>query len=319
MHLLAAFLVLTLTPAWGWNNKGHMVVAAIAWKHMTPEARERADQLLRLNPSYAALAGKLYRNLSDDERKMRMFAMLSTWADNIKGDAAYSDIGAKGGNTPPANDPNASRNIGYADKLRHKYWHFIDVPFSTDGTDLKPAPVPNAETQINAFRAALRSDAADDVKSYDLVWLLHMVGDVHQPLHAVARFTKGQPEGDDGGNGVRFCADPCRENLHAFWDGLLGGSSYDPLHDINSAVMLAGHLDEGAPAGAAETDIRAWLAQSVKIAQDAVYASPVRPDPAVGPSKTNRAYRQRALAVAEDQVVLAGYRLARMLNEVFKP
>lgn len=312
-------MVVTLTPLWAWNNKGHMVVATIAWRHMTVEARAKADTLLRLNPAYATLAAKLPRNLTEDERRMRLFAMLSTWADNIKGDSTYRDIGTKGGNTPPVGDANASRNIGYGDKLRHKYWHFIDLPFSPDGTELKPAPVPNAETQITAFRTALRDSDSDDVKSYDLVWLLHMVGDVHQPLHAVARFTKGQPDGDDGGNGVRLCADPCRENLHSLWDGLLGGSSYDPLHDIAPAVMLAGHLDDGEPAGAAVTDVHEWLTQSLKIAQDATYASPVRPDPAVGPSKTNRAYRQRALAVAEDQAVLAGYRLARLLNDALKP
>jgi len=44
------------------------------------------------------------------------------------------------------------------------------------------------------------------LKSYDLTWLIHLVGDVHQPLHCVARITKGDPEGDKGGNDVKLTA-----------------------------------------------------------------------------------------------------------------
>jgi hypothetical protein len=53
----------------------------------------------------------------------------------------------------------------------------------------------------------LRSAASDDVKSYDLAWLEHLVGDVHQPPHAVSRFTHEAPAGDRGGNSVHLCAD----------------------------------------------------------------------------------------------------------------
>src|ERR1700730_12872831 len=61
--------------------------------------------------------------------------------------------------------------------------------------------VVNVQTQIPMFRSALRatSGASDDVRSYDLVWLIHLVGDVHQPLHTTSRFTHEQPKGDAGG------------------------------------------------------------------------------------------------------------------------
>ncbi|WP_375779209.1 S1/P1 nuclease [Bradyrhizobium sp. ma5] len=44
------------------------------------------------------------------------------------------------------------------------------------------------------------SSASDDVRSYDLVWILHLVGDAHKPLHAAARYTLQIPHGDAGGN-----------------------------------------------------------------------------------------------------------------------
>jgi hypothetical protein len=51
---------------------------------------------------------------------------------------------------------------------------------------------------------------------------MHLVGDIHQPLHAVSRFTHELPQGDLGGNRVRLCAPPCRLKLHYFWDAALG-------------------------------------------------------------------------------------------------
>jgi hypothetical protein len=61
---------------------------------------------------------------------------------------------------------------------------------------------PDIVTQLKLMIAALpaSSDASDDVRSYDLVWMLHLVGDAHQPLHTVGRFTKPIPNGDAGGN-----------------------------------------------------------------------------------------------------------------------
>jgi hypothetical protein len=114
--------------------------------------------------------------------------------DCIKGNQCpgYTSDGPNGGNTPP-NDPSASQNIGYADHLMHKYWHFIDIPFAKKGMLAAPAPSPNAVTQILLFRAALASKVSDDIKSYDMVWLEHLVGDIHQPLHAIQRYQRCIP------------------------------------------------------------------------------------------------------------------------------
>jgi len=82
----------------------------------------------------------------------------------------------------------------------HKYWHFIDTPFTTDRTALPPIPAPNAQERIALFRTVLASTSADPLKSYDLTWLLHLVRDVHQPLHASTRVGSTDPNGDSGGN-----------------------------------------------------------------------------------------------------------------------
>ena len=114
----------------------------------------------------------------------------------------------------PPDGPEASQNIGYGDTRRHQYWHFVDLPFSSDGTTIDPIPVPDALTEIMLLTTALHSDEGDDLKSYDMDWIEHLVGDVHQPLHDVNRFTSIHPHGDQGGNLVLICETAhCSENL----------------------------------------------------------------------------------------------------------
>jgi hypothetical protein len=97
------------------------------------------------------------------------------------------------------------------------------VPFSTDGTPVPEVPTPNAATRTEDFRKVLADPESPDLlKSYDLAWVLHLVGDIHQPLHAVSRFTHQLPQGDLGGNRVRLCDPACRQELHFVWDQALG-------------------------------------------------------------------------------------------------
>jgi hypothetical protein len=299
--LAGALLVLAFVPsaAVAWNSFGHMTVAALAYDRLDPAVRDRVDTLLRLNPMYKTWVDGVPRA---DAAKLA-FVMASTWPDIIKDDKSYTNDGE----TP--NGPGASQNIGYSDTLMHRYWHYVDVPFSTDGTPLEQPRTPNALTQIEAFRAALASeDASDQVKSYDLVWLLHLVGDVHQPLHTTSRFSMDLPHGDRGGNSVKLCDKPrCRDELHALWDAILG-TSKNPTSAINAAARL--HTATGAPAH--DTDASHWVAESSAIAKAAVYVPPV--GPGAGPYKITTEYRAAARKTAKAQVTLAAARLASLLN-----
>jgi hypothetical protein len=57
----------------------------------------------------------------------------------------------------------------------HKYWHFVDKPYSA-GAPEQPPKTPNALTEIEKLSAALATDESDGIKSYDVVWLEHLVG-----------------------------------------------------------------------------------------------------------------------------------------------
>jgi hypothetical protein len=286
----------------GWDSEGHMKVAEIAWQHLTIASRARVSTLLELNPDYHTWIA----NVPAAERKQVAFVMAATWPDFIKTAKGYtndSDV------PPPV--PASSQNIGYSDHLQHRYWHFIDTPFSTDGTALVQPVAPNARTQIELFAAAIASDASDDIKSYDLVWLEHLVGDVHQPLHATSRFSAGLPAGDRGGNSVTLCASPCRSELHAFWDNALGTSKKP-----TTAIAAADKLSAPSAAQADITDDQAWITESFEAAQRFAYASPV--GSGAGPYTLSAGYKARAKSEAKVRVELAGVRLANLINANLK-
>jgi hypothetical protein len=187
----------------------------------------------------------------------------------------------------------------------------VDTPFSQDGTALPAIPSPNAETQIATFRAVLGTNPAGDVKSYDLVWLLHLVGDVHQPLHSSTRVSATDPDGDSGGNNVALCASPCRNELHGFWDQLPGTGS-----DPNAAVTYAKKLPAADTTAGSDLDATHWIKESFDDAKTAVYVAPIGAGD--GPFTTTPAYRAAARKLAKERVALAGVRLANLLNDELK-
>jgi hypothetical protein len=286
-------------------------VAAIAWSRLSPSTRARVSGLLRLNPQYRSwIAGA-----APEKQDQIAFLRAATWADAIKKmPQTYISDGPEGGNRPP-NAPEAAQNVGYSDHFMHRYWHYIDHAFSSDGTPLSGPDVPNARTQIAAFRAALASDAPDDIKSYDLVWLLHLVGDVHQPLHAMSRFTRTQPNGDRGGNDVRIlCGGACSATLlHSFWDGVVGGRL---VLDAQEVIDAAAAIAEPDPALSGIADEEVWIGESFALARTIAYADPI--GAGEGPFALSDDYKSRALGVARQRIALAGIRLANLLNAALR-
>jgi hypothetical protein len=314
--LLNIVCVLALaSPAAAWNGTGHRTIAYIAYQQLNPPTRARVDALLKLNPEYQ----RWVRDIPPAERGLAAFLNAAYWPDCIKGDCSgYTADGPNGGNTPP-DDSTASQNLGYSDHLMHKYWHYADLPYATSGLPAQPLPKVNAISQIELMRNALKSTANDDIKSYDVVWLIHLVGDIHQPLHAISRVTPRHPTGDAGGNLVRFCNDPCEspDNLHAYWDNLMG----NPIDHMSIKTIGDVLLSEPQPPGTKSTNVSDWAKRSAALAREFVYAKPIddeintqvllspRPDPA---------YDLNAHSIARHQVLLAAYRLANLLNKNLK-
>jgi hypothetical protein len=298
---LCCFLV-SGTNAYAWDDEGHMTVAAIAYDKLDKNVRTAVAALLKLNPNYK----QWITGVPANERDKVAFVEAATWPDFIKGAAGYTndDLHKSGSK--------AAQNIGYTDKLQHRYWHFIDMPFSPDETKLIDPVPPNAKTQIAEFRKsiALSSKVSARIKSYDLVWLLHLVGDVHQPLHATSRFESTEPKGDRGGNDVTACTSSCGP-LHAFWDDVLG-TSKSPADAQNLAEAIPAADDTLA----AISDEAVWINESFEFAKDSVYIAPI--GVGKGPFTLDKAYQDAARDLATKRVALAGARLANLLSEALK-
>lgn len=332
--VLSAMLIASSTSgALAWNGRGHMVVAAVAWNHMTPAARTRAGALLKLNPSYKTWV----KGVPTADKAQIAFVIAATWPDFIKKwkTACPAHVTPNSGplstytycnDTDAPTHEGADANTGYTDRLEHKYWHFVDMPFSPDNTALiQPVP-PNAGTQIEAFRTTLESSSASDkLKSYDLVWLEHMVGDVHQPLHATSRFTAAFPQGDRGGNlvctGTALTTSNgqqvCKTELHAYWDGLAGvqKSGVSDATNARAAIVVAGNLAPADAGKVADDTVNNWINDSFELAKSASYAAPVGPGQGPYDIQDDAAYKTAASSTANAQVELAGERLAKLINE----
>jgi hypothetical protein len=300
--VIAALGLLTTTAAaLAWDDQGHMMVAAIAYDRLTPATKARVAQLLALN-QYPTNGRN---NAGAAEQDKAAFMMAATAPDAIKHHTGYIDDGED-----PTNAPEPDRNSGFDDPFMHKYWHYIDLPFSPDGTGLVRPPTINAQERIHLSRQTLASNASDELKAFDLIWLLHLVADVHQPLHATSRFTADADptKGDRGGNAVKVCAPSCHGELHAFWDDVLGTQE-----TVTVAIAAARHLPMPDSSQAKISDEVQWIQESFDAAQQEVYVDPV--GVGNGPYTLDATYRTHAKKIAKERAALAGVRLANLLNQ----
>lgn len=302
-----AVAVLGCEPAQAWWDEGHMQIAYLAYQRLGPAVRDRADELLKLNPDYATwIAGA-----PQGKEKLYAFVHASTWADDIKTKPDYYD--------DQVTDSTAGQNVPYG-HLRHAYWHFRDLLYSPDGTAL-PAPDPvDAATQLRLMTAKLPSSAAasDDLRSYDLVWLIHLVGDLHQPLHAISRSTAQMPGGDRGGN-LEMVTPATGETLplHFYWDRMFGGyasvfGAITDAEDKNNGLKNV-KPDE---TKALDLDPEHWSQESFVLAKQNAYASPIPEDTTA--VQLTRDYETNARNVARSQAALAAARPGNLLNQVLR-
>jgi hypothetical protein len=317
-----------------WGNTGHEAVAYIAWQQMKPDVRSRVIELLKLVPTlhnpdnsksipgYTDWVADLPAGLSQDRQNLYLFMRAATWPDSIK------HQWLKDSDTPPSN-MKTEVNIGYTDKESHGYWHFVDLGFASDTSPVPATPVPNAATQIVALRDAIASSETDTLKSYDLIWLEHLVGDIHQPLHGAVRYYASK--GDEGGNSVNIkLPTAMRKNfegtesksapreLHAFWDDLPGEGQ--PVPALPEAVSFASTLAAAPDSKVTDTNPADWATESLALAKKDAYAPPIGKGP--NPSQPSgsaytitQAYYNTAMRDAKEQIALAGARLAKLLND----
>jgi hypothetical protein len=274
-------------PAWAWGNEGHEVVALIAQAHLNPVARQKVNALLVADM---------------DPLTAHDIAAEATWAD------AFRD----------------SNQDGAREKTQQ--WHFVDIELAAPDLDqacfghpqVPPGnPDSNGPAQdcvvdkIQEFAAELADPRTGSEKRIlALKFLLHFVGDVHQPLHASDDY-------DCGGNDKRVSASGFKAgNLHHYWDTVfveqLGPNATSIASD------LIGHMSETQVQKWSQGTPADWAAESFKLAKDDAYGQLPEPN-AHGSFQLTEDYIAMAIQDVAEQLSKAGVRLALLLNKPFVP
>jgi len=296
--LLAAWTatIFLTSPALAWTATGHRTIAAIAYERLTPQARARVDSLIQSHPDY----DHFIRNapLDPAARARAAFLAASVWADDVKGDRRFWDDTL----TDAAPTPVLP---GFPDMKRHTNWHYYDTPYAPDHAHVEKPKPPNALTELPRLIRELRT-APEAIVIYDLPWIEHIVGDLHQPLHCVSRFLKSEPR-DDGGNRVILAL---YRNLHSFWDGAAGNNPSDGYVSTYAAQATA----EYPQPHNLDRHPKKWIQEGFVIAKTEVYTFGNQTGSAEHPLHLPDSYVENAHKIARARIALAGYRLAAVLN-----
>jgi len=304
---LGFLLAVACLPARAWDPDGHLIVATIAFDHLNPKARAEAETLA----TQVVGPEKAYDPVT-----------IACWMDDLRGQGP--DIPYRGKFLP---------------------WHYIDLGIDPD--DPKPVLEPgqdnetsgNVVTALKRAMVVLKGGADPYIHSKAMAYAvaMHLVGDIHQPLHAAAYFRQestGRWTNDAGGNRVAIVNGPEIEpkyNLHYFWDSAWRVSfdettgrvvvdlHYENWYHHDAAVVreVAYEL-ENSFAPDAQTklnpDFEAWAAESNRLAREVVYPRLTFTEN----HKTARIsaeYVAMANPLARQRLVLAGLRLAALLND----
>jgi hypothetical protein len=315
LRIILGLLALVLTtprPALAWNDTGHRLIAEVAWADMTPAARSRFSDILRQHPRYQQdLLADVPDGMAGADQDRYAFGLAAAWPDAVRSQA---------------NPMHAAFN--------HPGWHFIDIPYCLGGqaaifpADTNPGPKNLLEALALNTATVKDATAAGRDRAVALCWVLHLCGDVHQPLHVAELFSPRFPKGDQGGNAIIVLRNPpypdSQVNLHALWDQLPGlYKDEGAIRDLALGLRGDPRYGRGALKDLlAVTDPAAWAKESHDLAVKVAYENGELPGivdavaagDAAQPPGLTAAYLKLAEETAMERVVLAGYRTADWLN-----
>jgi hypothetical protein len=314
---LAALMILA-SKSYGWNDTGHEIIASIAYSELTPAAQAAASDLLKAHPRQKDLLAGLPGEY-DPQRYAFMIA--ATWPDLVKSQTHPMHFVAN-----------------------HPAWHYIDIPIVQSGfappatqpvATTKPGDPGNILEALNQVTAELRDPSlAPGRRAIALCWVLHLCGDLHQPLHASDFYSPQYPDGDHGGNFEVVLRTPgmfySELNLHALWDQMLGSyRSPEMIGYVASGLRNDPRFSRDKfRAELGVHDFAAWAKESHDLALSQVYLNGTLQTADENAVRGNRTlpipalsadYLPNAEAVAARQAMLAAYRTADLLNALLAP
>lgn len=283
--LLILFVLLSFqSPAFSWWDSGHMAIAKIAEDRLNPSAKKEVNELIDVMGSSCPDSATFVEAACWlDDVQNRGVLMMSTWHGHA---GPYCPDGF-------CTDQEIARLF-----LKH------------DGNDGVAAIKKSIETLTNP-------NAGKWEKAFMLRVLLHAVGDLHCPMHCVQVYSEQFPQGDKGGVRFQLKGPDGIKHLHGLWDSilLLGDVRLvRPLdsNDLRFVEDLASRITAEYPESRLEENIdpEKWTKESHLAGKEAYLGIELNTVP-------SEEYMQKSQKVACQRLALAGYRLAKILNECF--
>ena len=259
-------IVLLTTAALAWGPTGHRAVGLIAERHLDKKTAKALEQLM----------------------PTESLARASTWPDHIRSDHDFAWVSA----LPPALQELA--------RAHHKTWHYLNAEADQSLAEAREAQPENILTALERFRALAADESADpEARRVAVRWIVHLVGDAHQPLHV------GSAK-DWGGNKIVVHWFEEQSNLHRVWDEHLIDHTQLSYTEL---VDFVDHVSASDAATWSQATPTQWLEES-----KALVPSVLPEDPLLSWD-----YAYTHTATVERRLVQAGVRLAAVLDEVFAP
>ena len=314
LPIILMCLSLVAERAAAWGDEGHQAIAQAAYDRLAANTKQKVDAILN------------GETLND----------AAVWPDKIRG-----------GNHP---GPLAKTDEGKSFNKRFPHnslWHFVDLPLDTQayGQNLEFTSTNDIVHAIGRCIDALEGKPSQMTNWEALRWLIHLVGDIHQPVHVGCGYFEfddqndphlqtspqyilahGLIAGDDkGANRLRYTA---TEKLHHYWDTVLVGH-LSPAHQELKPVLEAriAQANYQKTPGIYRSWASTWASASVHIAKSA-YEGILFKDRGddhgdwfirIDLPPDSQGYLQNNLPVATDQLAKAAYNLAALLNKIKWP
>lgn len=281
-RVIVLILLIVTSPAWAWNSGTHRLIAHIAWQQLSPPAKSAVSNLLLNHPDYG--------RWTESSRKLQSaFIEAATWPDDIRQDSRFYE---------EFSDPPTPPILGLPDTARHRNWHYTDRQL--DGSPREGRG--SLDTELPRLVALLADPAAPRAqKVYALPWVIHLLGEMHQPLHVGSNH-------DKGGNSyeIEDSADPRQtvKTLHRWWDDLPAPPWLRDKALVQSAERLLVHF----PEPTAQGSLAQWQQESFEIARRHAYPTS---------RMITTEFRAQTKAIANRRVVESGHRLGRLLQTIF--
>lgn len=285
---------LTPAPARAWDAPGHLATGDIAYDVLSvrqPKTVAAIVAIMRDHPDHALFEQRL-AGLSGKARERRLFALMAVWPDDVRG------------------TPRDRPEWHYG--LKVVSWARFVFPFQVGGAD-------------KAFRdqlAIARDPKAPRAqRAIALCWVMHLVGDLHQPLHTGHWLSLTYPKTDRGGTiaYVRPAPGGTPISIHYIWDMAPNRPAPDRYVD---ADMMAARVEKSRPRPSrgdlgpdVQASLRGWQKESWVLAKAEAYRDgAIRTDPVQAKAPALPAgYVDKMRGVTDARIAQAGYRLAEVL------